>query len=162
MLRSEPDAHLLLLGGGPYESYIREKVNEYGIASRTRMKTGYVSREDIVQGLREADMFMFASQTETQGLVLGEAMSCGIPVVVVDADATREFVDSGREGFIVPDADGPFAEAVVSLIRDEARRKAMGQLARNRVEQISAARCTERLVDVYNSVLERHAHSLAI
>ena len=79
--------------------------------------TGMIPREELVKCLREADLFVFASQTETQGLVLGEAMACSIPVVAVDADASRDLITSGKEGLLVSDDDAPFADAVVTLIR---------------------------------------------
>lgn len=152
VLREEPDAHLMLIGGGPYETVIQDMSRAYGIEHRVRM-TGFVTRERLIQCLRQSDLFTFASVTETQGLVIGEAMACGIPVVAVDADAPRELIDSGTEGLLAPDADGPFAEAIIALLRDPARRQAMAQLARRRAEGISAQRCTERLVEVYQQVV---------
>jgi glycosyltransferase involved in cell wall biosynthesis len=152
VLRQEPEAHLLLIGGGPFEAAIRELVQELGIGERTRL-TGYVTRDQVTQGLRAADLFVFASTTETQGLVLGEAMACHIPVVAVTADATGELIDPEVEGLLVPNADGPFAEAIVALLRDPARRRQMGARARQRAESISAVRCTERLVEIYREVL---------
>ena len=156
VLRQEPDTHLLIVGGGPDEDALHELAEELQITHRTRW-TGFVPREYLVQTLRNADIFVFSSLTETQGLVLGEAMACHIPVVAVDDDAPREMLDSGVEGLLVPDADDPFAEAVVTLIRDEPLRKAMGQRARLRAETISAYRCTERLLNVYQQILTGNA-----
>lgn len=152
ILRSEPETHLLLIGGGPYETVIRELVNQLGIGHRLRM-TGFVPRDHVVQCLRAADIFVFASQTETQGLVIGEAMACHVPVVAVAADASGEIIDAGQEGFLVDDADAPFAEAVITLIRNSALRECMAANARKRSETVSAYRCTERLVQVYNQVI---------
>jgi len=155
VLNQEPDAHLLLIGGGPYDAVIRELLFQFGVGHRTHM-TGFVSREEVTQCLRAADLFVFASETETQGLVLGEAMACGIPVVAVAADATRELITSNNEGLLVPDADGPFAEAVLTLIRQDQSRQEMGHAARARAESISAHRCTERLVQIYDKVLREY------
>jgi 1,2-diacylglycerol 3-alpha-glucosyltransferase len=156
VLRQEPDTHLLLLGGGPYESTIREMIDDLGIGARTRM-TGFVTREVIIQGLRGADMFVFASHTETQGLVLGEAMACTVPVIAVSADAPSELLDDGVEGYLVPDEDAPFAEAVLTLVRDRALAHTLGQKARVRAETLSAHRCTAELVKVYEQEISyRH------
>ena len=152
ILQQEPDAHLLIIGGGPDEQATRHRCEELGISHRTRI-TGYIPRERLVQGLRAADIFIFASETETQGLVLGEAMACRIPVVAVAADAQRELIDSGKEGVLVPNADAPFAEAILTLLHDPELRTRMGQLARLRAESISAVRCTLRLLEVYQQVL---------
>ena len=153
VLQTEPDAHLVLIGGGPHEAETSEMVQELGIAHRTRL-TGFVPREQVIQGLKAADIFVFASLTETQGLVIGEAMSCRTPVVAVSADTTREIVAEGSEGLLVPDDDGPFADAVITLLNDKKLRRAMSDHARLRAESTSAQRCTERLVEVYHRVIE--------
>jgi glycosyltransferase involved in cell wall biosynthesis len=155
VLRREPDAHLLLIGGGPYESAVREMIDDLGIGPRTRL-TGYVPREIVTQGLRAADIFAFASCTETQGLVIGEAMACSIPVVAVAADAPRELMDSGVEGLLVDDNTDAFADALLQMIDNPGQREEMGRNARVRAESISAHRCTERLLEVYDWVLSGH------
>jgi glycosyltransferase involved in cell wall biosynthesis len=158
LLRRMPDAHLLLLGGGPYEGAIHAAIEELGIADRTRI-TGFIPRELLIQGLREADIFTFASTTETQGLVLGEAMACAKPVVAVSADAPRELMDQGEEGYLVDDADAPFAEAVYTILNNAALAQTMGAKARLRAETISAYRCTEELLKVYEEEIGyRHPH----
>lgn len=156
VLTKEPDAHLLLIGGGAYEPAIHDMINSYGIGHRVRM-TGYVTREELVQQLREVDIFVFASETETQGLVIGEAMACHIPVVAVASDAPCELIDQNKEGLLTPNADGPFADAVVALIRDPEKRRQMGTLARLRAETLSAHHCTQRLVNVYMQVLRENS-----
>ncbi|MHB0939757.1 MAG: glycosyltransferase [Armatimonadota bacterium] len=152
VLESEPDAHLLLIGGGAFDRGIVAMAKEMGIAHRTRV-TGLVDRAVVMQCLREADLFVFASQTETQGLVIGEAMACGTAVVAVASHAAREIITDGREGLLVEDAAAPFADAILSLLHDPARRKEIGRHARLRAETLSVPQCTERLLDVYNKVI---------
>ncbi|MHB9024520.1 MAG: glycosyltransferase, partial [Armatimonadota bacterium] len=115
--------------------------------------TGFVPHEQVIQGLREADMFVFASKTETQGLVLGEAMACCLPVVAVESDAAREAIVSLEHGVLVPDQDAPFAEAMLALLRDHQLRSRLGHNAQARVESFSLQRCTERLVEVYQHII---------
>jgi glycosyltransferase involved in cell wall biosynthesis len=153
VLKSEPDAHLLLIGGGPFDRGVLAMAKELGIDGRTRA-SGFVDRDTVMQGLCAADLFVFASQTETQGLVIGEAMACGKAVVAVASPAALEIITNGQDGLLVEDADGPFAEGIVSLLRDPARREEMGRLARRRAESLSVPRCTERLLEVYRQVLE--------
>ena len=152
ILRTEPDTHLLLVGGGPFEEDICELSEEYGLDAHLHM-AGFLPRDQVFQCMRAADVFVFASLTETQGLVIGEAMACHTPVVAVDANAEREVVTSGVDGLLVPNADEPFTEAVLTLLHDDALREKMGQLARQRAESLSARRRTEQLIDVYREVL---------
>ncbi len=152
VLRHEPDAHLLLIGGGPFDLGVRGLLHDYGIAHRTRM-TGFLSREQVMQGLLAANIFIFASLTETQGLVLGEAMACGKPVVSVDSAAARELVTHGVNGLLTPDENTPFAEAILTLIRDHTLCERMGEFARKRAELLSEHSCTEQLLTVYAQVI---------
>jgi 1,2-diacylglycerol 3-alpha-glucosyltransferase len=147
-----PEAHLLLVGGGPEAEAIRERIDALGLNARAHL-SGYVGREQVVQAMRAADLFVFASRTETQGLVIGEAMACRLPIVAVEAEATRELVEHGVQGLIAPDADGPFAEAMLTLLSDPARRAIMAAAARTRAELLSAPRCAEKLEAVYHLVL---------
>ncbi len=142
-----PEAHLVLIGGGPSEAALRDQATALGLGDRVHL-TGSIPRERLIQGLREADLFVFASTTETQGLVLGEAMACGVPVVAVTAPATRELIGAA-EGLLVDDADGPFADALRTLLADTPRRTRMGSAARARAATLSAAHSTARLLDVY-------------
>lgn len=152
VLESEPDAHLLLVGGGPYDRGILGIARELGIVHRTRF-TGFVDRATVMQCLHEADLFVFASLTETQGLVIGEAMACGKAVVAVTSHAAREIITDGKEGLLVDDADAPFADAILALLHAPARREEIGRQARLRAETLSILRCTDRLLEVYNKVI---------
>ena len=153
VLAAEPDAHLLLIGGGAFDRGIAALAKEMGIAHRTRV-TGLVDRAVVMQCLRAADLFVFASQTETQGLVIGEAMACGTAVVAVASHAAREIITDGREGLLVEDADAPFADAILSLLHTPDKREEIGRRARLRAETLSVPQCTDRLLDVYNKVIK--------
>ncbi len=152
IIKQEPDTHMLLIGGGPYDTEVQNYINENNLAERVKL-TGFVPREQLISGLKEADVFVFASLTETQGLVLGEAMACNLPTVAVTADATRDLIDNHCEGILTGDNDGEMAEATLELIRNKNRCVEMGIAARKRVETISARKCTERLIDIYHRVI---------
>jgi len=158
VLQHEPAAHLLLIGGGPLEGEIKAMIGDLGLTSHVHM-TGFVPRTQVIQGMREANLFLFASKTETQGLVLGEAMACNLPVVAVEADAPGEIVTPMNEGMLTPDEDEPFADAVLSLLANPSQRVEMGRQARQRAESLSVLRCTERLVDVYRQVIAERDES---
>lgn len=155
--QAEPEAHLLLIGGGPYDTAVHELIEAMGLATHTRL-TGFVPREMVMQGMREADLFVFASLTETQGLVLGEAMACGTPVVAVESAAARELLQHGEGGRLAPDADAPFAETILDLLRDNEQRAILATAARRHAETLSVTRCAARLVDVYQQAIAGVAH----
>ena len=73
--------------------------------------------------------------------------------VAVHAESSLELITHGLEGYLVPDADAPFAEAVLTCLRNPEQRRAMGHAARVRAETLSARRCTEDLVEIYQRVI---------
>jgi len=96
-LKKEPDAHLLIGGSGPSEGPIKEILALEGVAERLHM-AGMLKGKDLVDAYHAMDVFVFASQSETQGLVITEAMAAGIPVVAVDAPGVREVVKDSVNG----------------------------------------------------------------
>ncbi len=77
-----------------------------------------------------ADLFLFASESETQGLVLAEAAACGIPAVSVTGPGCDEVVRDGETGILTKPEPSALAEAAISLLVDGARRRRMGARAR--------------------------------
>jgi glycosyltransferase involved in cell wall biosynthesis len=84
---------------------------------------------------RAADVFLFASETETQGLVLAEAAACGVPVVSVTGPGCDEVVRDGETGILTKPEPAALAEAAISLLLDGARRRRMGVRAREMAER---------------------------
>ena len=90
-LKKEPKAHFLIGGTGPSEEPIKEIMAKEGLTDRLHL-AGMLKGKDLVDAYHAMDVFVFASQSETQGLVVTEAMAAGIPVVAVDAPGVREVV----------------------------------------------------------------------
>ena len=153
VLAAQPDAHLLLIGGGPFTRGLHALAREMGLIDNFHV-TGFLERDDVMQALYAADLFVFASLTETQGLAIGEAMACSVPIVTVTSPAAREMVTDGREGLLVDDDDATFADAVLHLIRTPVLRREMAIHARRRAEHLSVAACTDRLLDLYYTAIE--------
>ena len=130
--------HLVLAGGGPAEPELRERLGS------TATFLGWLEGDDLPRAYASADLFCFASQTDTFGQVILEAQASGLPVVAVDAGGPAELIDDGRSGVLcAPDA-AAIAEALVGLARSRAMRArlAQGGLAavRERTWEASMAR----------------------
>ena len=102
ILRACPDAWLVLAGSGMGEAATRQAARRLGISDRT-VFTGFLERAQLDPLYAAADVFLFPSKTETQGLAVGEAMACGTPCVVVNAGGAPESVRDGVDGFLVDD-----------------------------------------------------------
>lgn len=96
-LKLDERARFLLVGAGPSEETIRDIFAKSGLAHRLLM-SGVLEREDLADAYTAMDVFAFASRTETQGMVLAEAMAAGAPVIALDAPGAREVVRDGVNG----------------------------------------------------------------
>ena len=93
-----------------------------GIAEHVTF-TGALPFEEVPAYLKAADIFSFASVTETQGLVTIEAMAAGLPVVAVDGSGTRDIVEHGKQGFLVENDADALAKGINKLLSDPQQMK---------------------------------------
>lgn len=103
-LRETPEAWFLLAGAGPERDTMYRVFEVQGVGSRVA-RLGVLEAEELVAAYRAMDVFVFASQSETQGMVLTEAMAAGVPVVAVDGTGVREVVRDGKNGRLLPSLD---------------------------------------------------------
>ncbi|MGH2416738.1 MAG: glycosyltransferase, partial [Candidatus Limnocylindria bacterium] len=124
---------LLVVGGGPSEGVLRARAASAGLADVVHL-TGALPRPEALACIAGADLFLFTSRTETQGVVLAEALSAGLPAIAVDGPGVRDSVRDGVDGTVVS-ADPAaslverLADAVVGLASDTERRSAMRERA---------------------------------
>jgi glycosyltransferase involved in cell wall biosynthesis len=129
----DPRLRLLVIGGGPSEAILRARARRPDLAGRVAF-TGMLPRAEALERLRGGDLFVFTSRTETQGLVLAEALSAGLPAVALEGPGVGDSLRHGVDGIIVPaQPEGGRAErvagAIESLASDEAHRRRMADRA---------------------------------
>jgi glycosyltransferase involved in cell wall biosynthesis len=114
---------------------------------------GYLRRDGELQDCyAAADLFVFASRTETQGLVLLEALALGVPVVALPTLGTREIVLPQRGAWPAPDDPAGFAGVVAELIRDTDRRARMRQAGPPFAAEWDTSATARRLAAVYEEL----------
>jgi glycosyltransferase involved in cell wall biosynthesis len=148
-LKRRPDMLLLVAGEGPALPALRAQAARLGLGDAVRF-TGYLDRHrDLPDCYAAADVFVFASRTETQGLVLLEAMAVGLPVAALAEMGTIDIL-APRQGCRVPAEDpAAFADAVVEILSDAALRARLGGEARNYARSWSDETMAARLADLY-------------
>ncbi len=138
------------------EAELRERSESPTLLGRVHV-TGEVPRPEALAMLAGADLFAFASQTETQGLVLAEALSAGLPAVAVDGPGVRDSVRDGVDGRILP-ADPPetraerLAAALEELARDGTTRRSMAARARADAAGFGLDRRVEQVESLYRAI----------
>ncbi len=153
----EPSARLLLVGGGPSEATLRARAAQTDLAGRVHL-TGMRPRQEALALIKGADLFVAASRTETQGLVLAEALAAGLPVVALQGPGVADSVRDGIDGVIVPaaaeeDRRGALAAALHDLLRDPGRRAALAAAAGAGAERFSVAVRVATMVELYRELL---------
>jgi glycosyltransferase involved in cell wall biosynthesis len=129
-----PQLRLLVVGGGSSESALRRRIATDDLRDRVHF-TGALARPDALSRIAGADLFVFTSRTETQGLVLAEALSAGLPAIALDGPGVRDSIRDGIDGIVVRAGPGvspldSLADAMVDISTDAARRSAMAERAR--------------------------------
>jgi glycosyltransferase involved in cell wall biosynthesis len=152
LVRRGTDAHLVLIGGGPWEDECRRLIGTEHLSDRVHM-TGYLPREALFDWLAEADVYCFPSLTDTQGVVVLEAMAIGCPAVAARSGAVEDVIRDGIDGLIVEPTADAFADAISQLLNDEDLRRRFAGQAKQRAEDFSADRMAQRLVRVYEKLL---------
>lgn len=151
---ARPDAHLLIAGTGALEARLRRRARELGLGGAVSF-AGRVAEADKVAYYRAADLFISPSSLEGFGFTVGEAMSCGLPVIASDAGALPELVVDGEGGFLCrPDRASDFAARLVLLLGDADLRRRFGEFNRDRVDRhFRWSRATRRVMEIYEEVL---------
>ena len=158
-VQADPRLRLLLVGGGPSLAALRGMADAEGLAGLVHL-TGQLPRLEALSLLKGSDLFAFASRTETQGLVVAEALAAGLPVVARDAPGVRDAVRHGVDGLLVN--DGPaaelssgLAEAMLAIGSDAAlRRERSAAALAGSVRFDRAARIAE-VVSLYRQIISQ-------
>jgi len=151
--RSVPDLLLVVTGEGPALKSLKRLARRLRIEDNV-LFVGYLDRRSgLVDGYCAADAFVFASRTETQGLVLLEAMALGVPVVSTAVMGTRDILDAGRGALVSPDNEEDFASQMVRLLQNGELRARLALEARDYAQEWNATTMARRLTDFYRTLL---------
>ncbi len=145
-------AKLVMLGDGPEMQRLKERVHRLGLESRVRF-TGPRSPSETAAFFAASDAFLITSFNETQGLVVLEAMSHGLPVAAVKGGGASEQITDGVEGWVTGQEPAEIAKAVMSLFLQPSLRTRMGQAALAKGRTWTSLAHAEKMVECYRQVL---------
>ncbi len=138
---TRPEVSAVVVGDGKEMAALQAQAQRLGLADNVR----FVGQQsDIERWLREARVFVMTSDSEGLSLALIEAMLCGLPAVVSDVGDLGDLVESGVNGYLVPErAASAFAARMAELIRDEPRRAGFARAARQGAERFELSSCVK-------------------
>jgi glycosyltransferase involved in cell wall biosynthesis len=156
-------AHLVVAGGGELVEEFRRQATAAGIGERVHF-LGAVPHFDLPDVLRSADLMLLTTEPpESFGIVLIEAMACGLPTIVTDYPGVRAVVDDGETGLIVPRGDAEaVARAIAELSATGAEAPAlMGRAGRRKCERLwSWPRLIDRMNEAYAQAIAARREKL--
>ncbi|RME99269.1 MAG: glycosyltransferase family 4 protein [Chloroflexi bacterium] len=153
VIRHRAGVRLCLIGDGDERRKLEALAAELGVAERVEF-TGNIPYRSVIAHLKAADLFCFASESETQGMVTMEAMAAGLPVVAVDATGTRDVVTHGHEGLLTPNHSNALAQAIETVLNDDSARARFAGAALARAQTLSIQAQAKKLVDVYRQAAQ--------
>ena len=147
-----PNAMLVIAGEGPARESLRQLVTSLKLDADAYF-AGYLDRnKGLLDCYAAANVFAFASRTETQGLVLLEAMAQGAPVVSTAELGTRSILKPGCGAVVVAEQQDEFAAAVIRVLQSPALQKELGDRGRVYAKTWSSASMARRLADLYDTI----------
>jgi len=147
LLSYHDTARLIIAGDGPQRQTLQRYATELGIVPYV-IFTGFLERKRLIDLYKQA-LFVFASKTETQGIVLVEAMMAGSPVIAIGKMGVLDVVHPGETGILVEENEDEFARACQRLLEDKAEREKMGKAAHKWAYSQTAQASTRTLVGIY-------------
>lgn len=153
-IKTSPNSLFLVIGDGTERQPMMDIFADAGIPHRM-LTTGVLKGQPLIDAYHAMDVFLFASLTETQGMVLAEALSTGIPVVALDAPGTREVLQDGVNGRRVDQPTESAMSKGLQWVRDAYHRDedTFRKQVIDTVTSFSRERSVEQMLDVYAQVV---------
>lgn len=155
-LEKHADSWFVVVGEGTQKQQMQELLIQAGVGDKT-VFTGVQTDTDLVDLYAAMDVFLFASKTETQGMVLAEAMAAGVPVVGLDANGVRDIIAHEVDGLLVREETlDAFVDAIQRIKNlSSTARPQLIQHAHQKAEAFSTENCLNRMLQVYHNSLEQ-------
>ncbi len=155
IVKKHPKTALVLVGDGPDKKSLRKLAKELGVSKKVYLP-GFIKPNLIPQIYADSDIFVFASKTETQGMVLVEAMASGLPVVAVSDPAFTDLVVNDKNGYLTDRSIEDFSKKVGNILSSEKLYSAMSSASIKMSKKYSVVLHTKNLEKLYEKLLASH------
>lgn len=144
--------HCLMIGEGHQKDRLQRKIKKLGLEANITL-VGAIAPEEMAVWYRLGDVFLFASKSETQGMVILEAMAAGLPVVAVRSSGIDDVVRQGFNGYKTPERLDQWCTQVKRLLEDDELRHTLSKQAQTFARNFSVEQFARNIRDIYASVL---------
>ncbi len=150
----DQNTHLFIIGGGAadYEKAFRKDIEKHKMTEHVTL-TGMINHDEIPAALSCIDLFAYACQNDTQGLVVLEAMAAGKPLTILDHTVFTPYVDPGKNGYLLPMDSFLFARKMHEILMNPELARSMGEHSRVKAQSFSIDAQADKLISVYRDLL---------
>ncbi|MFA6973473.1 MAG: glycosyltransferase [Parcubacteria group bacterium] len=154
ILKQDKRLKFMVVSDGYLMPKLQEIANQAGVSQQV-IFCGLVDKKEIGNYYAAGDIFVYASKSETQGMVIMEAMYVGLPVVAVRSTGIEDSVVDGQTGFLVPENKSYFQQAIMKLINDKNLRQQFSVAAQKIArEKYTAQVCAGKMLEVYENTIK--------
>jgi glycosyltransferase involved in cell wall biosynthesis len=151
ILKKEKNVVLAIVGDGVARKSLELLAKSQGLKDKI-IFTGFLDKQDLADAYAASAIFTFASLTDTQGIVLLEAMSAGKPAIAIKAHGVIDVLGNENGGFLVKNNLADFSEKVLKLLKNKKLYEKKRKGAKERAKEMSIQNKTKELLGVYNSL----------
>jgi glycosyltransferase involved in cell wall biosynthesis len=159
VMKKNKEVLLFIAGEGDQKERLRNLAGQLGIQDQVLFH-GKMTSDELVNAYAGGDLFVFSSKTETQGLVVLEAMAAGMPVVAVDAPGLRDVVADGVCGFLTSEDPQDFSEKILFLIQSADKKETFSRASLKIARQFSSSKMADRMLKEYSHLLQQSPDTL--
>ncbi|MFA6466771.1 MAG: glycosyltransferase [Patescibacteria group bacterium] len=154
VVKENDQAVLVIVGDGTEQNKLAALSKKLNLEDKVFF-TGYIDTKQMPEVYSDADIFVFASTTETQGLVVLEAAACQLPIIAVKDEAFSNVIKDGFNGYLVTEDTNLFAGRTLDLLRDGAKRKQFGINSSQYVREIfDQNKIIKQFEQIYSQAIE--------
>lgn len=150
--------YFVIVGDNPDKGIkegLKREAEKYKIEDRV-IFTGYLDYPKVIECYYSSDIFVFSSLTETQGMVVGEALFSGVPVIALEDLAIEDFIKNGENGFLIPNNTHSleeFGKKIILLTENKELYNTMSQNAKKSAENLSSEKLNKKLLEIYEKLI---------
>ncbi|RAP24110.1 hypothetical protein DID73_01715 [Candidatus Marinamargulisbacteria bacterium SCGC AG-343-K17] len=154
IIQAVPNIHLTIIGDGPERKAVEKKVEQLGLAQNITF-TGYLEKKDVFCAYNVADLMLFPSKTETQGLTAVESIMCGTPVIGLNEMGIKNVITNNISGILTKESSREYADAAITILNDDKKRQRLSETAKKNGEKYSYLSTGKKLESLYQDIVNQ-------
>jgi glycosyltransferase involved in cell wall biosynthesis len=160
VLKKHPKTVFVFGGEGYLKKEMQEIIAKEEMTERV-IFPGMVKKNNIKNYLNAADIFVYASKSETQGTIITESMFSSLPIVAVNETGSQSLIEDGKSGILVPESEDDFQEAVEKILEDDDLSENLRKNAKIESEKkYTSDVCADKMLEAYRSTIEKFKNKL--